>query len=241
MADDTPVTEKLVPPYVAWKTFYSFIQHLRDKGVPNVIDRSTMTSMSGSSQSQLLAALKFLSLVHGTGAPTQALRDLCQAEGPAFGQKLKSVLSQAYREALSGIDLKTTTTGELAKRFQSAGINGGTVTTAISFLMSAAKEAGIEISAHVKAPSSGKRRPNGKRRIGGDDVPDQIPRGGERERPSADVQYFPIPLPQLGVEAGVTLPVALDSSSWQMMKTIIEAYAEAMIQRNVDDGEVDDA
>jgi hypothetical protein len=243
MAEGAPQVEKLVPPYVAWKTFNNFVQYLKTHGVPSVVDRSTMASMSGSSQSQLMAALRFFSLIQATGAPTAALKDLCQADGDAYAKKLQSVVTQAYRETLGDIDLKKTTTGELARCFQAAGISGGTVSTAISFLLAAAKECGIEISGHVRAPSSSsKKRPNGKRRTVADEPADTNSQTtSEQPTPTGAVKYFPIPLPQLGVDAGITLPMALDSSTWQMIKTIVDAYADALIRRNEEDDEEEEA
>jgi hypothetical protein len=43
------------------------------------------------------------------------------------------------------------------------------------------------------------------------------------------------------VDAGITLPMALDSSTWQMIKTIVDAYADALIRRNEEDDEEEEA
>ena len=51
-----------LPPYVAYRTFRSFIQ-LLSPAVPGRIDRSLMASMSGASQSQLIHALRCLRLI----------------------------------------------------------------------------------------------------------------------------------------------------------------------------------
>lgn len=235
MPDDAATPEKTVPPYVSWKTFTSFINHLSGHGVPSVVDRSTMGSMSGSSQSQLQSTLRFLGLVQATGTPTDALRSLCEADDAARKAQLRDIVLQSYRETLAGIDLKRTTTGELTKRFQAAGITGSTITTAISFLLSAAKETGIEVSGHVKPPRVQRKRSNGGTRKRGDRVQPETPEKDEGgESAVGDVQHFPIPLPQLGVQAGVTLPLALDAPTWRTIQTIINAYADALIQQNAD-------
>jgi hypothetical protein len=137
-----------------------------------------------------------------------------------------------------GIDLLQTTTGELQKRFQEAGLTGGTVNMAISFFMAAAKEAEIELSSHVKVPRAVPKKTSRKRERGpversSDDEETEIPEGG-------GVQRFPIPVPQLGVEAAIILPRALDQTTWEMVKVIAEAYANALIQSNVSIEEGDD-
>ena len=62
-ATETADSVSITPPYVAFKTFKSFIKMLSANGVPSEIDKSMMDGMSGSTQSQLSATLRFLGLV----------------------------------------------------------------------------------------------------------------------------------------------------------------------------------
>src|SRR5579859_7213234 len=88
--------EKAVPPYVPYKTFKNFIDGLR-VATPSRIDRSVMGSLSGATQSQLLAALKYLGFVTPNGSLTEKLIVLLNAsEGQAQAHALQGVLITSY-------------------------------------------------------------------------------------------------------------------------------------------------
>src|SRR5271163_794479 len=96
-------------PYTSYRTFKTFIEDLREHGVPSRIDRSVLTRFSGVVGTQLMHALRFLGLIDDEGRPTQLLGELANTQG---GAEWPVTLSQALREAYApifAIDLETAT------------------------------------------------------------------------------------------------------------------------------------
>ncbi|EUA78511.1 hypothetical protein I541_2991 [Mycobacteroides abscessus] len=52
------------PPYMAFQTFWRFIDELSGPGLPPVIDRSLMSSKSGTDQANLVTALRSFNLIN---------------------------------------------------------------------------------------------------------------------------------------------------------------------------------
>ena len=75
------------PPYTSYRTFRTFIDDLREHGVPSRIDRSVLTRFSGVVGSQLMHALRFLGLIEDDGRPTPRLRELVTRMGPRIGPR----------------------------------------------------------------------------------------------------------------------------------------------------------
>jgi hypothetical protein len=138
-----------VPPYVPYRTFRNFIESLK-QGIPARIDRSVMASMSGALQSQLTASLRFLELITSTSHPTPVLPRLVNSEGPERAKVLREIITKAYPFLFKHFDLKTATPRMLEEQFANAGASGGTVSKCVIFFLSAAKEAGVELSPHLK-------------------------------------------------------------------------------------------
>src|SRR6266404_9089538 len=103
-----------VPPYVSFKTFSGFIERMR-KGLPNRVDRSVMSSLSGSSQLQLLAALRYLELASPKGIPTERLSGLVESDGAKFRKALREILTSSYPFLFNGFDLQRATVEELTR------------------------------------------------------------------------------------------------------------------------------
>jgi len=140
------------PPYIAHPTFLSFIKGLGETGVPSRIDKSLLRNMSGSNQSALLSALKWFSLIDDAGAHGERLESLAKA-GDKAGVVLGGMLPEAYAFMADGsIDLSRATGAQLEEKFKEYGLSGETVVKAMSFFLSACKEAGVPISAHIKLP-----------------------------------------------------------------------------------------
>jgi hypothetical protein len=134
-----------VPPYLSFRTFSGFIERMR-KGLPNRVDRSVMSSLSGSNQSQLLAALRYLELISPKGIPTEKLSGLIESEGIKFRKTLREVLVTSYPFLFRRFDLQRATIDELTGQFGSAGASGDTVRKCISFFLAAAKQAELPVS-----------------------------------------------------------------------------------------------
>lgn len=151
-----------MPPYVAFKTFSTFIDRLRP--MPGRIDRSVMQGMSGATQSQLSAALKYLGLVGPGNVPTQLLCELSSAAGkPERAAVLGAMLKTAYPFLYqTGFDLRVATSAQLNERFRETRATGGTLTRCVAFFLAAAKAADLPLSPHIKpsraATAAGARR-----------------------------------------------------------------------------------
>lgn len=140
------------PVYVSYKAFIRFINGLRDGNLPSRIDRSILGGMSGSGQSSLLGGLEFLGLIDAGGKPLPALEELVTLSGTHYNAKLKELLTTSYGFLFDGIDLKRATGSQVHEAFRKQNVQGSTAIKAIAFFLAAAKDAGIEISKHVKPP-----------------------------------------------------------------------------------------
>jgi hypothetical protein len=151
-----------VPPYLSYKTFYGFIERLK-RGVPNRIDRSVMPSLSGSTQSQLVAALRYLDLITPTSAPTKRLIGLVSPKGTDYENALRELLVSSYPLFFDGQELKRMTAQEIKKGFAASGASGDTVRKCAAFFLAAARHAQISLPPFI-APTRSKRRAEAARR-----------------------------------------------------------------------------
>ncbi|TGQ71511.1 hypothetical protein EN829_003815 [Mesorhizobium sp. M00.F.Ca.ET.186.01.1.1] len=152
------------PPYVSYRTLTTLLEDLKTVGLPPRIDRSVLTRFSGGVGSQLLMALKSLSLVKESGEPTDWLKELVRTYGTAnYGDTLKQILTISY-PYLGTIDLATATPSMFADAFRNAvDAKEDVLRKCRTFFLHAAKEAGIEIGQRldkgvVPRASNGKRR-----------------------------------------------------------------------------------
>ncbi|BBH66460.1 hypothetical protein ACTI_31450 [Actinoplanes sp. OR16] len=169
MTDDASVAQEPLdprrPPYPGFGAFTSFQERLRKNGIPAVIDRPFVGG-SGTNQSLMLGALKYLDLVNGDNEPTQALHDLTESEEADRRAVLAKLVETHYAGALAlG---PRATQGQLDGWFRQQGVSGETARKAQSFFLSLAKAAGIEVSPHYKvtraSPAAGRKRAAGRRR-----------------------------------------------------------------------------
>ena len=71
---------KRLPPYISYRTFHNFVERLQQQ-LPARIDRSYWGDMlSGSTGTQLMAALRFLDLIDENGRPTDRLKPLVNGQ-----------------------------------------------------------------------------------------------------------------------------------------------------------------
>ncbi len=177
-----PAQQKLVPPYLPYKTFSTYIASLKAVGVPGRIDRYGLPNYSGGIQTWLLSALRFFELIDDKGTPQPALSQLVHGEGEARKTLLRDMLRKSYHHLFrDGLDLKTITNRQAAEQFKEYSLAPDTVDRCIAFFMGAARDAGIELSSHLKKPRK-LRQANGankasKKKKKVDDVPpnDQPP------------------------------------------------------------------
>jgi hypothetical protein len=146
-----------IPPYVAYRSFENFLAELKARGLPSRIDRSILSHKSGTVQSQLLLAFRYLDLLSDSGRPTEKLRALVASEGATRKDLLREIVKSAYGIVfLSDIDLRSATSTQVEELFQQAGASGETVRRCMAFFLAAARSAGIPFSTYLK-PHRGKK------------------------------------------------------------------------------------
>ena len=138
------------PPYTSYRTFKTFIQDVREQGVPSRIDRSVLTRFSGVVGTQLMHALRFLGLIEDHGRPTQRLAELLNADGAGhWPETLLELLRQEYAPMFA-IDLETATPSHFNEAFRKAfPAADAVVQKCVTFFLYAANDAGVKISARV--------------------------------------------------------------------------------------------
>jgi hypothetical protein len=137
-------------PYTSFRTFKTFIEDLREHGVPSRIDRSVLTRFSGAVGGQLTHALRFLGLIDSEGRTTQRLRELVVAHGEAqWPETLSQTLEQAYAP-LFAIDLETATPSHFSAAFRKAfPAADAVIQKCVTFFLYAAADAGLKVSARI--------------------------------------------------------------------------------------------
>jgi hypothetical protein len=152
------------PPYGSFATLQNQLQKLDEHGLPNQIDSSLFRSLSGSTVGVLLSTLRYLNFIDDAGKPTghfvETLEALNKDEASQKAAWAK-VVRNSYPFMFDGrVPLGNATTSQVEQAFRDQGITGSTITKAVSFFLSAAEAAGIEVSKHVKVP---KPKPQGSR------------------------------------------------------------------------------
>jgi hypothetical protein len=138
------------PPYTSYRTFKTFIEDLRENGVPSRIDRSVLSRFSGVVGSQLTHALRFLGLIEGQGRPTERLRALVNAQGAGrWAEALSELLRQEYAPIFA-IDLEAATPSHFNEAFRkSFPAADAVVQKCVTFFLYAANDAGVTNSGRV--------------------------------------------------------------------------------------------
>jgi Family of unknown function (DUF5343) len=138
------------PPYTSYRTFKTFIEDLRERGVPSRIDRSVLTRFSGVVGTQLMHALRFLGLIEDDGGPTLRLKALVNAQGAGhWPETLLELLRQQYAPMFA-IDLETATPSHFNQAFRKAfPAADAVVQKCVTFFLYAASDAGVKISGRV--------------------------------------------------------------------------------------------
>ncbi|MEY2509168.1 MAG: hypothetical protein QOH01_3497 [Verrucomicrobiota bacterium] len=155
------------PPYVAYTTFKNFLASLNKNGIiPSRIDKTLMPGHSGSTQSYLMAALRFFKLIDQTGAPTDDLQDLVRAEGEARKPIWCRIVESAYDPVIGNLDLSRATLGMLNEKFAAQDLTGDTLRKCESFFAAAAEDAGITLSPQLKPNTRGASGPRKARKKG---------------------------------------------------------------------------
>lgn len=144
-------SRKRLPPYISYRTFENFISRLQQQ-VPARIDRSYWgETISGSTGTQLMAALRFLNLVDINGKPTNELKLVASARGEQKPAALKEITWEAYSFVLqSSLDLQNATYAQLEEVFHdNFQLTPDVGRKCIKFFISLASNAGTTLSPFV--------------------------------------------------------------------------------------------
>jgi len=192
---------KAVAPYVSYRTFRNFFEHV--DLVPTRVDRPLLSYTSGATQTQLLHAFRALGLTKANNDTTEEMETL--ADGFKAGDKgpLKRLLQRAYPLLFEPpFSLGRASQSQIREKFEEMGLSGDTIRKAQSFFIAAAKDAEFEVSPHLRASVGGSSAP---RRPASANGGAQARRPNQRRRP-ADVA------PQhetSGSGSGIKVPDAL--------------------------------
>lgn len=221
------------PPVISHISLTSFLNQLRDMGtVPMRIDKTLMPKASGSQQSGTISALRFLGLIDDTGKPKDHFKSIVLADDDARKEPLNKIFRESYGFLFDDpeFDLSHASSGQVTEKFKTWGINGSTLTKTIAFFLSAAKEYGIPVSPHVKAPAAPKGTNGGTRgkkgKVGTDES--QISTGkaiDSTDEVAPGLEVFSIPLPGKST-AKIIVPAGLDADDWAMLQTMLGAYIQ---------------
>lgn len=142
---------KQLPPYVSYRTFWNFIEGLQQT-MPARIDRSYWGDrLSGSSGTQLVAALHFLDLTDRSGFPTVKLKALVGSKGPQRAEAIKQIVRDAYGFLLQdSLDPQTATYAQLEEAFHdNFQLASDVARKCIKFFIGLASDGGIKLSPFV--------------------------------------------------------------------------------------------
>ncbi|RZZ86985.1 DUF5343 domain-containing protein [Pseudoxanthomonas winnipegensis] len=243
--------KNIKPPYTSYRSFVSLMNELRDHDVmPAAIDRSLLSRRSGSEQSALIATLKWFKLIDETGIPTKLLEDYIAVDEDAAKAMLKNMVVTAYGQITDGtFNLRSATTSQLADQFRQYDIGGSTLAKSVTFFLSAAKDAGIFVSPHAKAPpmagggSSKRKAKPAAITPATTAAPAAIP--AHRPPPPPTDGMISIPIPIFGGKNGaIMLPDRMTEKQWnsvvKMTQYILENYRETMGEEAAPTQEEDD-
>lgn len=147
----TDTSRRRLPPYISYRTFENFIGRLQQQ-VPSRIDRSYWgETLSGSTGTQLMAALRFLNLIDSNGKPTNQLKLLATSRGDQRTEALKEVTWDAYEFVLrSSLDIQNATYAQLEEVFHdNFQLTADVGRKCIKFFISLASSAGTALSPFV--------------------------------------------------------------------------------------------
>ena len=138
-----------VPPYISHRTFRTFMEFLKENGLPARIDKSVLQErFSGSNASHLLNALNALNLTDSEGHPTVSLQTMITADRETEQQEFEQVLRTLYDRVFE-LNLEKATTAQLREVFRSYGLKETVTTKCESFFIHAAHDAGIKLSPFI--------------------------------------------------------------------------------------------
>jgi hypothetical protein len=222
------------PAFTSYRPLTGFLNQFREDGhIPLRVDKSHLPKASGSVILGHLHALKYLKLIDDAGKPLPLFERFVMASDAERGPILSEVLRNAYPWLFNDpeFDLARASSKQVEEKFRAQEITGSTVIRAISFFLSAAKDAGIKTSPGLKAPPQPQRNGAAKKaapasakkapKADGDDEDDEEEDEGHTERDA--VMKFEIPIP-INRKVRISIPADFDEADWTLLQTMFNAY-----------------
>jgi hypothetical protein len=165
---------KRLPPYISYRTFHNFVEGLQQR-MPARIDRSYWGDMlSGSTGTQLMAALRFLELIDENGLPTNRLKPLVTSRGDQRLGVLREIASNSFDFVLGGeLDPQNATYSQLEEIFsEKFQLTGQLNRKCLRFFIELSNDAGINLSPFItkrfrSSYSTSSPKPVTKKSVGG--------------------------------------------------------------------------
>jgi len=151
--------KKRSPPYVSYRSFLTLLEDLQ-RGIPARIDRSYWgDKFSGSTGTQLMSALRFLSLIDSNGLPTLQLKDLASAKGTHRSDILRKVSQESFSFLTSNsFQSETATYAQLEEVFNDVyQVDRDVARKCIKFFIEIASDSGIPLSQFITKKSKATR------------------------------------------------------------------------------------
>ena len=223
-------------PYVSYPTFKAFIGYLHETAVTDMIDNTMMPpSMSGSSRSHIMAALKSIGLIDGNCNTQQGLKELVTAyNSKNWPDAIKKWVLKAYDDIIGDIDLAKATRRQINEIFKD--VPQQTRERYIRFFLTANKEAGVEYSPHIKIRNR-KSNTKTKKRSGVGSTKKSKQTGDEpsaikhhEEKKPAGAYELPLPI-EADFRCFIRIPMEITPSQVELVKAVFPII-EAMAKQN---------
>lgn len=152
--------KKRSPPYVSYRSFLTLLEDLQ-RGLPARIDRSYWgDKFSGSTGTQLMSALRFLSLIDANGLPTVQLKDLATSRGPHRSEILRKISQESFSFLMNNsFESEKATYAQLEEVFNDIyQVDRDVARKCIKFFIEIANDAGIPLSPFITKKSKSSRQ-----------------------------------------------------------------------------------
>lgn len=155
-----PDSSGFKPPYMAFQTFWNFIEELSSKPLPPRIDRSLMGNKSGTDQNNLTSALVSFGLVDAGGVVLSRLQQLTATDHEGRKKLLAELVREYYPNELAVSEANATINGLHESFRDSFGLTSAeTRRKCETFFLHALRVAELPVSPHFPQTRSGSGAP----------------------------------------------------------------------------------
>ena len=152
--------EGMTPPWMSFQTFWKFLEDVASKPLPPKLDRSMMTSKSGTDQTNLITTMQTFGLIDEASRVQLVFESFQIADADGRKAMLGNWVHVQYGPALR-VSAENGTHQDLTNVFRDElGMTGAdTRRKAITFFQHAAQHAGITLSPHFPKTRTGSGAP----------------------------------------------------------------------------------